>query len=175
MPEPEPLFVLDSSVTFDLINGRLVLEVHSLPYVFAVPDILYEEEFDEKAKEEISKLDLVIMQFNGNQVAEVFGLKATTSKPSVRDLFAFVGAKDNQAILLTGDSELRKIAENNGLTVHGILWVLDELIQRKILIPGRAAHALREILIKRSFLPQVECIRRFQVWGETNEFWEDLF
>lgn len=31
MPEPEPLIVLDSSVAFDLINGRLILEAQGLP------------------------------------------------------------------------------------------------------------------------------------------------
>ena len=175
MPEPEPLIVLDSSVAFDLINGRLILEIQGLPNVFAVPDILYEEEFDERAKEEISKLDLVIMELNETQVNEAIDLKAIYSRPSVIDLFALIGAKDNRAILLTGDSELRQAAKEKGLTVHGTLWVIDELVLRTILIPARAAHALREIIIQGSYLPQDECIQRFRTWGETREFWQDLY
>ena len=175
MPDPEPLYVLDSSVAFDLINGRLILEAQSLPCVFAVPDIIYEEEFDEIAKEEFSKLNLVIIEFDGDQVAEVYSMKVVHNRPSLADLFAFVGAKDNQAILLTGDSALRTIAEEVGLTVHGILWILDELVMRNLLIPRRAAQALRDILIKKSRLPQNECVRRFKAWGEKSKFWEDIY
>ncbi len=175
MPEPEPLIVLDSSVAFDLINGRLILEAQGLPYVFAVPDILYEEEFDEKAKEEISKFEFVILEFDGNQVVEVLDLKVVHNGSSTADWFAFIGANVNRAILLTGDSELRQVAKEKGLTVHGTLWVIDELVLRTILIPARAAHALREIIIKGSYLPQDECIQRFRTWGETREFWQDLY
>ena len=32
-----------------------------------------------------------------------------------------------QASYLTGDSLLRKTAINNGLRVHGVLWIVDEL------------------------------------------------
>ncbi len=175
MPETEPLIVLDSSVAFDLINGRLILELQGLPYGFLVPDILYVSEFNEKEKAEISKLEFKILEFDENQVAEVLDFKAAHSGPSVADWFAFIGAKDNQAIFLTGDGALRQAAEEKGLTVHGTLWVLDELVLRTILIPGRAAYALREIIIKGSYLPQDECIRRFRTWGKTREFWQDLY
>lgn len=175
MPEPEPLHVLDSSVAFDLINGRLILETQSLPCVFAVPDIIYEEEFNDEAKEEFSKTNLVILEFDGTQVAEVYGMKAVHNRPPMADLFAFVGAKDNQSILITGDGALRTIAEEYGLTVHGTLWILDELVTQNLLVPRRAAQALRDILIKKSRLPQDECIRRFKAWGEKSNFWEDIY
>ena len=175
MPEPEPFYVLDSSVAFDLINGRLVLETQSLPFVFGVPDIIFEEEFNKTAKEEFSKLNLVVIEFDGNQVAEVYSLKATYNRPSLADLFALVGAKDKQGVLLTGDNALRAIAEEYGLSVHGTLWVLDELVQRKLVIPRRAAKALRDILLKKSRLPKIECIQRFKTWGETKQFWESIF
>jgi hypothetical protein len=29
--------------------------------------------------------------------------------------------------LLTGDGALRECSNNNGITVHGVLWVLDEI------------------------------------------------
>lgn len=31
------------------------------------------------------------------------------------------------AVLLTGDGLLRRVAGENGLRVHGVLWVIDEL------------------------------------------------
>lgn len=106
------------------------------------------------------------MEFDENQVAEVLDFKAAHSGPSVADWFAFIEAKDNQAILLTGDGALRQVAEEKGLTVQGTLWVLDELVLHTILIPGRAAHALREIIIKGSYLPRMNVSGGFGPGGK---------
>lgn len=175
MSIPDPLLVLDSSVAFDLINGGLIRGVKSLPFEFAVPDIIYVQEFNEEAKGEITKLVIQILEFDSIQVAEVNRLGLTNTKPSMSDLFAFVAARDLQAILLTGDGALRELAVVNGISVHGTLWVLDELVTQKIIKPENATIALRNILAKGSYLPQVECINRFLTWGEKEDFWDRLF
>ena len=46
----------------------------------------------------------------------------------LNDCFALVLAEEiEDCILLTGDSPLRKIAEANGIEVHGVLWTIDEM------------------------------------------------
>ena len=38
----------------------------------------------------------------------------------------------NDGILLTGDAQLAQAARRNGLSVHGVLWVIDQLKQEKV-------------------------------------------
>jgi hypothetical protein len=65
------------------------------------------------------------------------------------------------AILLTGDSKLRKAAQASGVKVRGVLWVLDELVDASLLLPAKAAEARRD---GGAFLPQDECDKRITKW-----------
>lgn len=63
-----------------------------------------------------------------DRVAEVFALKAAHPKLSANDCFCLVTTRCHQdAILLTGDSLLHRVASGDGRHVHGVLWVVDEL------------------------------------------------
>lgn len=69
------------------------------------------------------------------------------------------------AALLTGDADLRKAAESESVEVHGLLWVLDELVSGARLSPVRAAAALHELLKDpRARLPRAECNVRMERW-----------
>jgi hypothetical protein len=44
-------------------------------------------------------------------------------------LFALLLAKINSCALITGDDALRKAAKEEGVPVHGLLWILDRLVE----------------------------------------------
>jgi len=69
-----------------------------------------------------------------------------------------------KGILLTGDLELREEAKKRKVTVHGLLWILEQLIQEKRLKPPEAAKALRLVLAKNAYLPPKECERLLSQW-----------
>ncbi|MBM3878171.1 MAG: hypothetical protein FJ387_00365 [Verrucomicrobia bacterium] len=70
-----------------------------------------------------------------------------------------------EAALLTGDADLRQAAEAENVEVHGLLWVLDELVASAHLTPWRAAAALQELLKNlRARLPISECEARLERW-----------
>jgi hypothetical protein len=51
------------------------------------------------------------------------------SRSIVGDGFAYVLAESTQGcILLTGDAQLRSLAENNAIEVHGVLWVCEQIV-----------------------------------------------
>ena len=66
-------------------------------------------------------------------------------------------------ILLTGDALLRRVASDNGLRVHGVLWIVDELDAT-----GGCAGALLTQALKvwqgdeTVFLPQDEISKRLK-------------
>ncbi len=85
-------------------------------------------------------------------------------RPSETDLAALVLAKTNRAILVTGDKELRKIARHLGVNVHGVLWVLDMLVNSGIITGAQARGSLSCIIQGGSYLPQKEVQRCFAKW-----------
>lgn len=171
MADPDPLCILDASVAIDLLRGDIVLEFDTLPLNVGIPDVILAEVVEE---EELTGLTFEIVEFTGEQVLEAARLKGNTNNISTPDLFAFIAARERADILLTGDAELRQLAETEGIQVHGVLWVLDELVHERILVPLRAARALRDILDGNSFLPKVDCELRFRRWGAPPEYWDSL-
>ena len=85
--------------------------------------------------------------------------------PSDADLYALRLAIAQRWSLLTGDRELREAAEDRGLEVHGVLWVLDELVSAGVLTMQAAATALERMLAEGARLPADEGERRLLGWG----------
>jgi hypothetical protein len=80
------------------------------------------------------------------------------------DLGVMYLARRERAILLTGDLNLRKESAKAGIRVHGLLWILDQLIGSELLSPKDAAKKLRLVLAQGAFLPPAECDERFRRW-----------
>jgi predicted nucleic acid-binding protein len=87
---------------------------------------------------------------------------------SFEDCSVLLLAIQMEAALLTGDADLRRAAEMESVEVHGLLWVLDELVAGRQLSPNRAAAVLQELLKNpRARLPKAECNARLERWRTT--------
>jgi hypothetical protein len=69
-----------------------------------------------------------------------------------------------KAVLLTGDRRVRVEGLARRLEVHGILWMLDQFIERKVLTPKQAATKLKAIINAGAFLPKDTCRARLSLW-----------
>ena len=83
----------------------------------------------------------------------------------VNDLYALVFARHLGVILLTSDRHLREAAVRERATVHGTLWVLDEMARHALVPAEGAADALRLMLQGGRRLPVDEAHRRIQEWS----------
>jgi hypothetical protein len=72
----------------------------------------------------------------------------------------------NNAPLITGHWRLNDLANVNGVSVHGVLWVLDEMVHFKALTPRQAAAGLKQMLDLGARLPLDECSKRLASWSE---------
>ena len=70
----------------------------------------------------------------------------------------------NTARLLTGDNKLRQCAKDCGLSVHGLLWILDQLVEKKIVPAVEMVGKLETIVNLGSRLPKDECQKRISIW-----------
>lgn len=82
----------------------------------------------------------------------------------LNDCFALALAEEiGDCILLTGDGPLRRMAEDGGIEVRGVLWVTDELEVHEV-VPAAALHAALELFRDDDlvFLPADEVLRRLR-------------
>jgi predicted nucleic acid-binding protein len=85
-----------------------------------------------------------------------------TSHSSVSPCCCF--SSQRKALLLTGDKRLRTIAESKGLTVCGIFWVLDQLVETNVLSKSAACSLLQILISKNKRLPANEYDQRINQW-----------
>lgn len=78
-------------------------------------------------------LGLETVDVPGEHVLEAGNVMARHRKLSFEDSLNFVVARANRlSILLTGDRALRTVAQTNGVEVHGILWVVEQLLEHRL-------------------------------------------
>ena len=141
------IVVSDSSCLIDLRKASLLDVFLRLPYEFLIPNTLFEEEllrFTDEEKNILLHGGLHVMDLPGGTVARAAEIAGSLSHLSVHDGLAFALAESVEAcVLLTGDAELRTLAESHDMEVHGILWLLDEIHRHGLAPAEQLAAVLR--------------------------------
>lgn len=155
--------ILDTSVCIDLHHGGLLKSTLQLPYQFVLPDVMIAE-LKEPTGALLLKLGCKEEGIPGEEMSSVFEMREKYSAPSFKDLLALLIAKKNSCDLITGDKALRNAANSEGVSAHGLFWLMDEMVARNILQGAQAADALERIITEGSWLPKKECDERFKKW-----------
>ena len=109
---------------------------------------------------------LRVKTFTGTELAALLAFKAQQpSSLSLEDCSAFHLALQMPAILLTGDNKLRLHAEKAKVETHGVLWLLDLLVEDAILDLTTAISCLEQLMKTNHRLPADECQRRLKLWA----------
>ncbi|MFZ1040728.1 MAG: hypothetical protein WCA79_06415 [Anaerolineales bacterium] len=155
--------ILDTNVLIDLHRGNVLNLFFRLPYRFVSPDVIIAE-LQEPSGESLISLGLQSGELSGERVLEVEMLSGHHANIAINDLFALVLAESLDAPLLTGDDRLRRLATRHNIPVHGTLWTLDEMVDKRTLKPVEASRALNNMLAGGSRLPSSECQQRLRTW-----------
>jgi predicted nucleic acid-binding protein len=155
--------VTDTNLWIDLDTADLLGPIFRLPFEWQAPDVIVAE-LERPEAADLIRRGLRVRELGGRQVAEVVRLAAAYPRPSRADLFALVLARLQGVLLLTGDRHLRQAAEQEGVQVHGTLWLLDEMVERSVVTPREAAEALIRLKEGRRRLPADEVDRRLRRW-----------
>ena len=144
---PGQLLVSDANVLIDMDAGGLLKAMFALDYNFAVPDILFEEELRAQHPE-LPKLGLKSLELNEDAVKYVVELAVEYEQTGVsrNDLVALALARQETCPLLTGDSRLRQVCEDKKMDVHGTLWLVEQMLEQKVIrlaAARRAYHVMR--------------------------------
>jgi predicted nucleic acid-binding protein len=162
-------YVVDTNIWIDLHFAGLLVVVLRLPFDWLTPDLVIAE-LTKTASQVIGR---ILMEhgvqeraLSPDQVREGARLAALYRHPTRIDLLALALAKSLGVPLLTGDRRLREAADQEGVVVHGVLWLLDQSIAAEVLMRAEAAAALRRMLAGGSRLPKEEVDERLRQWQE---------
>lgn len=85
---------------------------------------------------------------------------------SIPDCAVWNYAKKHNYTLLTGDGQLRKKAIESNVTVKGIIYIFDHLVECEIITPQYAVIKLQELMKHNSRLPKSIIQERIEKWSE---------
>jgi predicted nucleic acid-binding protein len=119
------ILVSDTSVLIDLERGGFLEAIFALPHIFAVPDVLYHRELADPWGKRLVAFGLKVEEVSASGVQSALGFRRKRPKLSVPDSFALALAQERRWNLLSGDRELRALADEESVECHGVLWLID--------------------------------------------------
>lgn len=156
--------VTDANIWIDLHNADLLDAVFELEHTWRTPDIIMRDEVLTVDRSLLVELGLDVRTLSGKELNRIATLNGRYPNPSPRDLAVLVVADADGGIVVTGDAPLRTAAEAEDVTVHGVLWILDQLVGQDVITPARAAAALGAMIQKGSRLPEEHVQERLHRW-----------
>ena len=160
------LLISDANILIDMEDGNLIPVIFRLPYEIAVPDILFELELRERHSH-LLQVGLKVKSLNSESVKKTEFLTGQYPRPSIMDHSALALALQERCPLLTGDKDLRVAAKKEGVEVHGTIWIIEELLNQKIIQQSQAKGSFDAMKVKGSRLP----------WGDVDKLlnkWEGV-
>ena len=153
------LLVSDANILIDMEEGGLLAPMFSLDCEFIIPDILYYEELEEQHSH-LLEYGLKPTTLTANSMLKAIELVDEYRHTSRNDLFALTLALQEECPLLTGDQALRKAAEKEQITVHGTIWLIEELVIKEKLSKAIARAAYEDMQKAGRRLPwKIACAR----------------
>jgi len=151
------ILVSDTSVIIDLERSQLLDACFRLPHEFAVPDLLYHRELAEFGGAALVNLGLRVEELTPDELTAVQAVRRVRPKLSLPDSYAYALASGRQWTLLTGDAELRAVAQAEAIPFFGVLWVTDQLFEGKAIEAATVAEGLEALAAHpRCRLPRAE-------------------
>ena len=149
------IVVNDTQVLIDMYDADLLglvercsIKFHTVDYVMAeLHRSPYKRpEIDQMVKDGILEVHSFSDKENVDLVA-YYGKMALQTNLSLTDCAVLKYSKDNGYRLLTGDKKLRNHAEDEGVLVSGILYLVDKFVAEQLITGDVMANRL-ELLLK---------------------------
>ncbi len=154
------LFITDTNVFFDLMNIEALPEFFGLDFEICTTDFVLNEILRLEQAEQIQNLirskQLTVFKFSADEIEEVVNLKTKRRLRRIADKSVLWKALQLKCKLVTGDKSLRGEAEENGLEVHGSIWVVMMLVEAKLLSAVKGIDLFEKLKIVNDGLPKDE-------------------
>ena len=160
------IVVNDTNIFIDLHSIGLLDQFFELPIKVHTVDFVINELTDEEQFNAISKFikngKLNVQSFEADELLEIIKLQSKAGgNVSIPDCAVWNYAKKHNYTLLTG----KKAIESN-VTVKGIIFIFDHLVECEIITPQDAVIKLQELMKHNSRLPKSIIQERIEKWRE---------
>lgn len=164
--------VTDACVFIDLLDLELTaeffdldMEIHTTIEVWN--EIAHEQQLVLKAYRSVGKLSIHILEPEDFKKMETITFPKSLSEPD-KSVVYMAGKLD--AILLTSDGPVRKFAGKQAIDRHGMLWILDELVNGHLITRSVASRRLIQLtstnmMYLNNKKLQKEIKKRLNEWG----------
>ncbi len=153
------LLISDANILIDMEAGNLLEIFFRLPMQIGIPDILYREEIEPETPE-LEALGLILLEIEGSYIDYAYNLPLRYgTKPSHNDYLALALAKQEKCPLLTGDKELRAVAQAEEVETMGTIWVLENLVRNALIDAQATLDSLQKMMQSGRRLPWHEAER----------------
>jgi predicted nucleic acid-binding protein len=162
------LVISDTNIFIDLINIDLLDDFLKLEYEFHTTDFVLNEISDEQNKilaQKVEENKIVIDKAEADELSEIIELQSKKKALSIIDFSVYYFAKKQNGMILAGDKSFRTYATEQQIEVKGILWILDEILDKKILEENKMIEKLNLLTTTNKRLPKEECDKRLKKWG----------
>ena len=151
------LIITDSSVFFDIIKIQALPEFFALDLEICTTDFVKGEILESEQKEQIEMFirshQLIVFELSGQEIEEIENFKTKRFFKTLIDKTVLWKAKQLKCPLLTGDAKLRSEAIEQGGTVHGSLWVIQIMVETKVITANAGIEFLEKLKISNDRLP----------------------
>lgn len=155
--------VQDACILIDLTDLKILRDILKLPYEFVCTDLVLQELRSDQ-REIIQDHRIPIISLTESELIFLFEELRKSPGLTAPDLSCLLLTKKENGILLTGDGALRKKAKHSDIEAHGILWLLDQLIEEQIWNSSIAHRNLEQLIHLNHWLPSEECEARLRKW-----------
>ncbi len=154
------LIVTDSSVFFDIIKIQALPEFFDLDIEVCTKDFVQKEILESEQRKQIEHFirlkKLTVFEMSAEEIDEVIQFKTNRVFRTLIDKTVLWKAKQLGCPLLTGDAKLRNEANEQGVKVHGSLWVVMQLVKHEIVDKKKGIEYLEKLRIINDRLPVEE-------------------
>jgi rRNA-processing protein FCF1 len=165
------IVVNDTNIFIDLYEVGLLEEFFSLPWEVHTTDFVMLELQREGQHATVARYKsdkrLVVPVLEAKELLEIGGLYqqyVNRTNLSLTDCSVWYYAKVNNYILLTGDRKLRASSTYDGVEVHGVIYVFDNLVELNMISRHIAVEKLQQLYIINPRLPKEEVDKRINLW-----------
>lgn len=157
------LIITDSSVFFDIIKIQALPEFFALDFEICTTDFVREEILESEQREQIELFirskQLTVFVLSEKEIEAIQHFKTKRFFKTLIDKTVLWKATQLKCPLLTGDAKLRSEAIDQGVTVHGSLWVIQMMVKSKIITANAGIAFLEKLKISNDRLPLDEIDR----------------
>jgi predicted nucleic acid-binding protein len=152
--------ITDVSVFFDLYQLQVLPEFFALDLEIHTTNFVYNEIIHSEQRNEFELFvrgkKLHIIRITTEEEQEIHSMPLSRSNRSFPDKTVLWKAKQLKCALLTCDNKLRIEAIEQGLEVHGSIWVLSELIEYSLISKAKGIELLELMKVVNARLPLAE-------------------